>query len=108
MVGIFDGMTGLFSDVFGEPVTYLPQGGSGSRVIMSIFRERPIEVDGADGQIVRIDAPTWRVARNLAPEVRRGDRIEVDDRVYQVMVVHPTGSPAEDAYLICECQEADG
>jgi len=25
-----------------------------------------------------------------------------------VMVVHPTGSPAADAFLICECQLAEG
>lgn len=104
MPSIFDGMTGILSDVFGDPVIFLPRAGS-ARPIMSMFRETPIEVDGADGQIVRIDAPTWRVGRDLAPEVRRGDRIAVPDgRSFLVMVVHPTGSPAVDAFLICECQ----
>lgn len=104
MPSVFDGMAGILSDVFGDPVIFLPRSGS-ARPIMSMFRETPIEVDGADGQIVRIDAPTWRVRRDLAPEVRRGDRVTVPDgRSFMVMVVHPTGSPAVDAFLICECQ----
>ncbi|MFV0303563.1 MAG: hypothetical protein ACK5IP_22300 [Paracoccus sp. (in: a-proteobacteria)] len=104
MVSIFDGMAGIFSDVLGESVGYRPQGGI-SRDVVSIFREAPIEVEGADGQIVRIDAPTWRVRRDLAPEVRRGDQIVLQDgRTFSVMVVHPTGSPASDALLICEAQ----
>ncbi|MDF3606125.1 hypothetical protein PE067_08285 [Paracoccus sp. DMF-8] len=107
MASIFDGMTGILSDVFGSPVIWHPALGPGG-AIQSIFRETPIEVDGADGQIVRIDAPTWRVRRDLAPGVARGDRIEVPDgRMFRVMVVHPTGSPAADAFYICECQIED-
>lgn len=107
MASIFDGMTGLLSDVLGYPVIYSPASGS-SREIGSIVREAPIEVDGADGQIVRIDAPTWRVRRDLVPEVRRGDRITLPDgRVFAVMVVHPAGSPASDAFLVCEMQLYD-
>lgn len=104
MSRIFDGMTGILSDVFGDPVIFLPQAGS-ARPVMSMFRESPIEVEGADGQIVHIDAPTWRVRRDLAVEVRRGDRITVPDgRSFEVTAVHRTGSPARDAFLICECQ----
>ena len=104
MTRIFDGMSGILSGVLGGTVTYLPAGGPG-RDLGSIFRESPIEVEAADGQIVRIDAPTWRIGRNLAPEARRGDRITVPDgRTFQIMVVHPTGSPASDAFLICELQ----
>lgn len=107
MPSIFDGMSGILSGVLGDAVTYLPQVGA-SREINSIFREAPIEVEGADGQIVRIDAPTWRVRRDLVPEVRRGDRISPSDgRLFHVMVVHPTGSPARDAFLICELQIED-
>jgi len=109
MTGIFDGMTGLFTDVFGGSVIYSSAAGGWSKSVSSIFREAPIEVEGADGQIVRIEAPTWRVPRDQAPQVRRGDRITLPDgRVFSVMVVHPTGSPAADAFLICECQLAEG
>ncbi|MDT1061898.1 hypothetical protein RM190_08525 [Paracoccus sp. CPCC 101403] len=103
-MSIFDGMTGILSGILGGTVGYVPATGF-SRQIQSIFRESPIEVEGADGQIVRIDAPTWRVGRDLAPETRRGDRITVPDgRTFQIMVVHPNGSPAADAFLICELQ----
>ena len=106
-MSIFDGMTGILSGVLGGMVTYSPAGGTG-RDLRSIFREAPIEVEGADGQIVRIEAPTWRVGRDLALEVRRGDQITVPDgRTFTVMVLHPTGSPASDAYLICELQIVD-
>ncbi|SEI10076.1 head-tail joining protein [Paracoccus alkenifer] len=105
MASIFDGMTGLFTDVFGGSVIYSSAREGWSRVVPSIFREAPIEVEGADGQIVRIETPTWRVPRDQAPRVRRGDRITLQrGQVYEIMVVHPTGSPAPDAFFICECQ----
>lgn len=108
MTDLYLGLTGLLAGVFGSRHRYFPQSGP-DREIQSIFREAPIEVDGADGQIVRIDAPSWRVARDLAPDVARGDRIEVPDgREFRVMVVHPTGSPARDAFLVCELQIVAG
>ena len=108
MTSVFDGMTGILADVFGAPVIWHPANGSDT-VIQSIFRESPIVVDGADGQIVRIEAPSWRVARDLAPTVARGDQITIaDGRSFRVMVVHNTGSPAQDAFFICELQIAAG
>ena len=102
MTGIFDGMSGILSEVLGSRITYFPQDGS-SRQIQSIFRDTPIEVEGADGQLVRIDAPTWRVRRDLAPDLRRDDRITLSDgRSFRVMVVHSLGSPARDAFQLCE------
>lgn len=102
MTSIFDGMTGIFAGVFGAPVIWHPAGGADQQ-IQSIFREAPIEVDGADGQIALIEAPTWRVARNLVPGVARGDRITVrDGRSFRITAVHSGGSPAEDAFVICE------
>jgi len=108
MTGLFDGMTGLFSDVFGSSVTYLPASGA-PRAITSIFRESPIEIAGADGQILRIEAPTWRVQRNQAPAIRYGDRLALPDgRIFAVMAVHPASSPAADAFILCECQLVEG
>lgn len=102
MTSLFDGMPGLLSGVFGAVVTYLPKAG-GSREIQSIFRESPIDITGADGQELRIDAPTWRVERNLAPELSKDDRITVaDGRSFKVTVVHSNGSPGRDAFMICE------
>lgn len=102
MTALFTGMTGLLAGVFGDRVSYQPASGP-TREIQSIFREAPIDVTGADGQDLRIEAPTWRVARDLAPEVARGDFITVaDGRRFQVLVVHKNGSPSLDAFWICE------
>ncbi|MDS9467346.1 hypothetical protein RGQ15_07130 [Paracoccus sp. MBLB3053] len=102
MVSIFDGMAGILSDVLGGEIHYFPQDGAG-REIRSIFRETPIEIEGADGQLVRIEAPTWRVRRDLVPELARDDRITLEDgRTFRVMVVHHGGSPASDGFMICE------
>lgn len=106
MVGVFDGLAELLSDVFGNSVTYQPVAGA-TRDVQSAFREKPIEVAGADGQIVRIDAPSWRVCRTLVEDPRRGDQILLSDgRIFTVQVVHRSGSPAHDAFWICEMQEA--
>lgn len=102
MTSAFDGMTGILADVFGGLVAYLPQDGS-SRDIQSIFRESPIEIPGADGNEVLIEAPTWRVRRDLVPELKRGDHITVaDGRRFRVRTVHSNGSPSLDAHVICE------
>ena len=104
MTRLFLGMTRLISGVFGDQVRFIPQGGA-ARDIQSIFREDPIEVSGADGQIIRIDAPSWRVRRDLAPEARRGDTILVPDgRNYQLVLGHNIGSPSPDAHRIYELQ----
>lgn len=106
MTSIFDGIAGLLSDVLGASVTYHPVAGA-ARDVQSVFREAPIEVEGADGQIVRIDAPTWRVQRDLVADPRRGDQITLSDgRAFTVQVVHRSGSPAADAFWVCEMQEA--
>ncbi len=105
MSGIFDGLAGLLTDVLGSPVTYQPRAGA-TRDVASIFRERPIEVEGADGQIVRIDAPSWRVCRTLVEDPGRGDQILLPDgRIFTVQAVHRTGSPAADGFWICEMQD---
>ncbi|MBW7057308.1 hypothetical protein KY389_11490 [Paracoccus bogoriensis] len=102
MTGVFDGIAGTLSGVFGSMVAFRPATGD-ARDVQSIFRLSPIEITGADGQILRIDAPTWRVSRDLVPEAARGDRIDVPGRgLYRLMVSHDSGSPAADAFVIWE------
>lgn len=108
MTALFTGMTALLAGTFGDPVLFRPRSGA-PREIQSIFREAPIEVTGADGQAVLIEAPTWRVSRDLAPELRRRDLIEVSDgRVFRVEVVHPPASPSPDAFFTCELHHVSG
>jgi len=105
LTGLFDGVAGLFADVLGRPVNYTPVGGA-PRGIRSIFREAPIEaVEPGDDRGVWIIAPTWRVQRHLVPEIARGDRIQPGNgRTYTILNAEPSGSPAEDGFLICELE----
>lgn len=107
MSSLFDGVAGLLSDVFGGPVIYRPKGGD-ERAIQSVFRKAPLEAIDSDGHPVLIVAPTWRVRRDLAPEVTRGDRIVPGDGViYEIQNTHVSGSPASDAFILCELFEVD-
>lgn len=102
MTSLFDGLSGIVAGIFGDLIEYAPRVGM-VRPVASIFRENPIEIIGQDGQTLLIDAPTWRVARNLVPELGRGDVIRVPDgRFFEVQAVHPGGSPALDASVIAE------
>lgn len=107
MTTLFNGLSGILAGVFGATITYAPRAGL-VRDIQSVFRETPIEITGADGNEVLIDAPTWRVERHLAPEVGRGDIIRVPDgRQFKVETTHTTGGPAADGFILCELHEAD-
>lgn len=106
-MALFDGVAGLLSDVFGDPVTYLPQAG-GTQSVVSVFRRQPTEGVDSDGHPVLILAPTWRVRSDLVPGVKRGDQIRPGDgRLYEVMNVQPSGSPGSDAFFICELYEVE-
>ena len=107
MTRLFNGLSGILAGAFGGTVQYAPQRGV-LRDIGSVFREQPIEVTGADGQVVLIDAPTWRVERQLVPELARDDQILVlDGRLFKVTAVHRSGSPAEDAFVIAELHRVE-
>ncbi|TQS74024.1 hypothetical protein ERN12_05955 [Rhodobacteraceae bacterium] len=104
MMGVFEGMAGVLSDVLGAPVRYLPATGR-PRDIQSIFREEPVTVTGDDGRDVLIVAPSWRVSRDLVAELARGDLVQPGNgRTYKVVNHMPTGSPACDGLLLCELE----
>jgi hypothetical protein len=94
-------MAGVLTSVFGAPVTYFPAVGD-ARVVSSVFRETPIEVASDMGGAVLIDAPTWRVSRTLVPEPKHKERIQLaDGRQFFVVNKVPTGSPADDGFILC-------
>lgn len=94
-------MAGVLNSVFGAPITYLPAGGPGLPV-QSVFRETPIEVASDTGGSVLITEPTWRVPRNLVPNPRNPDRIQLPDgRLFEVVNQAPSGSPASDGFILC-------
>ncbi|MBL8560896.1 MAG: hypothetical protein JNN06_01330 [Gemmobacter sp.] len=97
-------MASVLAEVFGSEVVYTPSGGV-PRSVQSIFREQPIEVQDQDGHPVLITAPTWRVRKDLVPEVARGDRIAPGNgKTYAIHNVTPSGSAAADANVICELE----
>lgn len=109
MTALFDGVAGLLVGVLGAPTTtWLPEG-LAPVAVQSIFRILPIEVEGETGEPVQVMAPVWRVPRDptWTRDPRRGDRIELEDgRIYRLMAVEPSGSPAEDRMLHYRCEDA--
>lgn len=105
MTRLFDGMSGLLSGVFGDPITFRPAIGL-AVTVQSIFREAPIEIAGADGSPVLLTDPTWRVSRGqITPPPRTGDRVETPDgRSWRIRSEHASGSPAADAFLLYELE----
>lgn len=105
MGSIFDGMTGLLSDTFGGPVTWLPPE-QDPVVVQSIFRRVPVEVSAESGEPVLAMDPVWRVRHGALPrDPRRGDRIVPGDgETYRITAVQPSGSPAGDRFLVCELE----
>lgn len=98
-------MTGVLARVLGAPVIYRPVSGP-PVTVRSIFREQPVEVTGEDGHPVLIEGPSWRVARNLVAAPARGDEIETaDGRRWRVLNRIGSGSPAGDAFFVCELEK---
>ncbi|WP_349295786.1 hypothetical protein ABEB22_15180 (plasmid) [Thioclava sp. 'Guangxiensis'] len=102
------GMADICSDLLGGPVLYTPKGGA-PREIQSIFRAEPIEAEDQDGHPITIMAPTWRVRRDLVPDLAKGDRIDPQTGdLYTIALIRPSGSPAADAFIICELSKVRG
>ncbi|MBN8294951.1 hypothetical protein JI664_23470 [Rhodobacter sp. NTK016B] len=104
MTRLFDGLSGIAAAVLGEPVPYTPAGGE-ARLVQSIIRRTPVRAIGPDGVDELVNSPTWRVRRDLVPELKRGDLVEDAQGTLRVLNVWPQGSPAADAHLICELED---
>lgn len=105
-MGLFDGVSGLLADVFGDPITYRPRLGA-ARVIQSVFRLQPIEMLGEDGLGVIGSQPTWRVRSDLLGDWSEGDEIEAPNgKRYRLRHMMPSASPATDAHLMFVLEEA--
>lgn len=104
MTTLFNGISAIGSDIFGAPVAYTPAGGE-TRTVVSILRRLPITVVGTDGVDELVTAPTWRVCRDLVPEIARGDLVADAIGLLRVINIWPQGSPATDASLVCELED---
>ncbi|MBN8294911.1 hypothetical protein JI664_23270 [Rhodobacter sp. NTK016B] len=104
MTAVFDGMASALADTFGALVPYTPAG-KATRPVQSILRRTPVRAIGPDGVDELVNSPTWRVRRDLVPELKRGDLVEDAQGTLRVLNVWPQGSPAADAHLICELED---
>lgn len=103
----FAGMAAALNSVFGDDVTLTDLTGA-STTVKAVFRETPVEIEAADGRTMQIVAPTLRVRRDLVPAVARDWTVipaRVSPRSFQILQVWPSGSPADDAFVICELEE---
>lgn len=104
-MSIFNGMTGILTDVFGGSVMHLPALGQGT-TIQAVFREGPVRMLDEDGREILSVLPTLKVERSVAASLKRLDHIEPGNgKTYSVLNGLPKGSPASDAFVIFELEE---
>jgi hypothetical protein len=109
MASVFDGLATALNSVFGEAVS-LTNGLGGTMTVQADFREGPVEIEAADGRPMQIVTPSLRVRRDLAPGIGRDWIVapaSVSPRTFRVLRPWPSGSPAADAFIICELEEIE-
>lgn len=110
MAGVFDGVAGVLTGVFGAPVVYQPKSGAAPVTISAVFRRRPILVQDQSGGDVWVLSPTMRVRRDLLPAIARGDLVQpstVPGKTFRVLNRLPDISPAADGFLMVELEEVE-
>lgn len=108
-MGLFDGVTGLFENVFDSAVTLHPDGGA-DVTIRGIFREEPVERPDLDGPEITVVSPTLKLRADAAALVARGTVLSVEDRpgeTFKVVAKYPTRSPAADRHFLFLLTEVD-
>lgn len=105
MPALFDGVTGLLNDIFGDPVTHI-SGAGVETVVQSVFRKTPVKVTDTDGREILLLSPWWRVSQDALPaRPRRLDQIRAPDGTrYRIESIWEGGADAADAHLVCELE----
>ncbi|WP_412550536.1 hypothetical protein [Shimia sp. MIT910701] len=106
-MSLFDGVTGLFEDVFDGEVT-LHRDGSEDVPMRGIFREEPSLLSELDGNDTVSISPVLKVQAEYAALLSRGAHVSVASRPgkrYLVTAIYPTRSPAEDRHFLAELSE---
>ena len=102
-----DGMGRIQNVLFGASVTLTNLVGVPT-VLTAVFRERPIDIMVDDGRPMTVVTPSLSVRRDLVPGIARGWIVApaaVAPRTFRVLRPWPSGSPASDAFIICELEE---
>jgi hypothetical protein len=101
MSGLFDGVAGLLSDVFGSPVTLVSQAAQ----IQAVIRSEPVPLVAPDGRTTLDMRPEMRVTSGIAAEIYSGDSIvTASGKAYRIVARQPSGSPAADAMVIFDLE----
>lgn len=104
MTGLFDGVAGLLSDVFGSTVTLASQAGFSSQ-IQAVIRSEPVPLVAPDGRTTLDMRPEMRVTSGIAAEICSGDSIiTASGKAYRIVARQPSGSPAADAMVIFDLE----
>ena len=107
MASIFDGLAGALNAVFGAPVT-ITRRGEAAVTLQAVFRELPVEQDGADGRPFVTITPTLRVQKDAIAALVRGDLVApstASGRSFVVLQPYFGASPASDAFLTYVLEE---
>lgn len=105
MASVFDGMTGVLADVFGAPVTI---SGSVSATVAGLFREAVLEQEGADGRVFFGVTPSVKLRKGTVAALVKGDVVApsvAPGRSFTVLQAFPSGSPADDAFVVYALEE---
>lgn len=103
MTSLYDGNAGALNDLFGAPVE-LWRAGAKIADLRGHLRSRPIEVVTADGRSQTVTSPVLRVPQTAATLPQRADVVRQGGKSWRVLDVYPSGSPAADAFLICDLE----
>lgn len=105
MTSYFDGLATTLNDVFGDVVRHTPQVGS-ARDIQGVFRAEPVEILDEERGAVLMLSPSLRVLKDIGADITSGDQITADGSDYIVLNSLPSGSPADDAFVMFELEDA--
>ena len=130
MASVFDGMTGVLADVFGAPVTIsgsvaatvaglfreavMEQEARQAAVaihegtVAGLFREAVVEQEGADGRVFFGVTPSVKLRKGTVAALVKGDVVApsvAPGRSFTVLQAFPSGSPADDAFVVYALEE---
>ena len=108
-MSIFDGVTGLFENVFDESVT-LHLDGAEDVPMRGIFREEPGEITELDGGDTVVVSPVLKLRAEHGQQLERGSEVSVQSRPgerFIVTAIYPLRSPASDRHYLAMLTEGD-
>lgn len=101
MASVFAGMAGVIGAVLGAPVT-ITRAGFAAVTLQAVFREMPVEQEGADGRVFASVSPVLKVQKTAIAALSKGDLVAPSTtgvRTFKVLQVFASASPASDGFV---------